>query len=894
MRTKSTLFFLFCISLFCRADEIALDHYQDQNAEIQANTEVHLTAKSNAIVNSTVNLKDETSWLYFDNIRPAVVVADYQSQIFINGEALDPGVNARVSIYKYGTVIIPHTPGYQPLEVFTEKGFSGNSMKIGLSVYNKNLGDFNNAIKSFKLKKGYMATFANNADGTGYSRVYIADKEDLLVEELPKLLNGTVSFIRTFAWDWVTKKGWCGGDPALSDMLDCTWYYSWSADKNSTLSHEYVPIRQTRDWPSWSEINANNTATHLLGYNEPDHTEQHGGEIIPVDYAIAEWPKMMESGLRLGSPATTDFNWLYEFIRKCDSLNYRVDYVAIHAYWNSKSPANWYKDLKTVYEKTGRPIWITEWNNGANWTHEWWPDGVAEQQQKQLTDIKGIMQVLDTASFVERYSIYNWVEDKRAMILNGQMTPAGEFYKANLSGMAFNRNKEVIPHWNILNANLSLNLSSENNDPLLSWIDPNEGLTGKYQIIRQEDDNPAEIKTELDASQSKYEDLDVMGRVGKISYQVSLFPADGSSVMYSNVVTYFLSSVNSNLQYGQTSASDNNWYFHKLRQNYDQIPTVLFGTPSNNSMSPMSMRVKSLSAKNFLFHFDTWKYIEGSTFSKQEKIAYTVLPEGSYDLGGIKLQTGTVKSVSAGWKKVAFAQPFDVVPVVFTTQTTERSDYATTIAVRNVTKEGFEVSQQKERTQNDITTVTPNTNICYWAATPGSALLNGQKINVGVTAENAVGGIYSSKKIEFNETISNPLVFCGMQTSNDSIASTLKYNSLTDKSVNIFKQRENSKGGNPNSAVGETVGWMVLENSNLSSIAVNEAESLYRIYPNPAKDIVNISGIYGDPLKVVVYDLAGKKVLEQMVSGQINVASLAKGCYILNINNAVKIKLIKE
>lgn len=131
-------------------------------------------------------------------------------------------------------------------------------------------------------------------------------------------------------------------------------------------------------------------------------------------------------------------------------MNYRVDFVALHCYWGGKSPQNWYNDLKYIHERTGRPLWITEWNNGANWTTEWWPDAskayTDANARKQLNDLKGILQVLDTASFVERYFIYDWVQDCRAMVLNGQLTLAGAYYSANKSQIAYNGNREVVPH----------------------------------------------------------------------------------------------------------------------------------------------------------------------------------------------------------------------------------------------------------------------------------------------------------------------------------------------------------------------------------------------------------------------------------------------------------------
>ena len=49
---------------------------------------------------------------------------------------------------------------------------------------------------------------------------------------------------------------------------------------------------------------------------------------------------MMESGLRLGTPAIADnLNWLYSFLDECKKRNYRVDYVAVHAYWGGSGGA---------------------------------------------------------------------------------------------------------------------------------------------------------------------------------------------------------------------------------------------------------------------------------------------------------------------------------------------------------------------------------------------------------------------------------------------------------------------------------------------------------------------------------------------------------------------------
>ena len=54
----------------------------------------------------------------------------------------------------------------------------------------------NNSFKSFKLKRGYMVTFALGKSGWGYSRCVIADQEDL------EMVDGADTFL-----DYLTEDG---------------------------------------------------------------------------------------------------------------------------------------------------------------------------------------------------------------------------------------------------------------------------------------------------------------------------------------------------------------------------------------------------------------------------------------------------------------------------------------------------------------------------------------------------------------------------------------------------------------------------------------------------------------------------------------------------------------
>lgn len=460
-----------------------------------------------------------------------------------------------------------------PLEVFTEENFGGTSQQYEIVTRYQNLGEFDNKIKSFKLKQGYMVTFASNSDGTGYSRVFIAQNADLLVPVMPSYLKGTVSFIRTMVWhDNVTKKGLAGGSADELAALKTTWYYNWNSGLDSTPDREYVPIRQTFWWPGFEAAYTKEGYTHLLGYNEPDRPDQAN---ISVDTAISGWPGLLQSGLRLGSPAPSDpwNGWLQSFLTKCDQLNYRVDAAVMHCYWY-KSAAQWKSDLEYLYTVFKRPFWITEWNIGANWTGNNFPDGSVKLTDanaiKHKNDIAAVLNVLDNLDFVERYSIYNWVEDSRAMFVviddafktrnpdwanyqwlktapviatwNGGysvLTPAGEYYANNASKKAYNPTFEYISAYKPLEETLSYKLSADYKNVVLSWSGKNNDLVKKYVVERR---LQGEMDFSLFSEISDYSVLSVSDVVPATAsfaeYRLKVVGKDDAVSTYSAVVSF--------------------------------------------------------------------------------------------------------------------------------------------------------------------------------------------------------------------------------------------------------------------------------------------------------------------------------------------------------------------
>lgn len=68
----------------------------------------------------------------------------------------------------------------------------------------------------------------------------------------------------------------------------------------------------------------------------------------------------------------------------------------------------------------------------------------------------------------------------------------------------------------------------------------------------------------------------------------------------------------------------------------------------------------------------------------------------------------------------------------------------------------------------------------------------------------------------------------------------------------------------------------------LSSTSFSQIDGL-KIYPNPAKNILNITTDLNSTKNVEIYDMIGKKVLVENTQTQVNVSSLVTGMYIVKI-----------
>ena len=331
------------------------------------------------------------------------------------------------------------------LKAYSEYGFTGDEFGVRCGYYNGDLDTLDNKMVSFKLEKGYMATFAQDVDGLGVSKVYIA--QDAALElNLPAELQRSISFIRVSPWFSVGKKGSVGkkswSDP---ENYNAEWYYNWGMgvpDQNSGFSTpevQYVPMSWSKgDFWTGSEpverVGKNMALNHHLAFNEPDNEGQSN---LTVEAALEAYPKLLASGLRLGSPGVenvqynpssdswADDGWIKQFMDSCVARGYRVDFIAAHDYIR-RSTSQFIERFQVLHERYDIPVWVTEYNYGNPSIGS--ADLTEEIGYKNVT---AMTLALEEADFIERYNWYYFFSGSTGYggMMNDTLTSLGKFYR---------------------------------------------------------------------------------------------------------------------------------------------------------------------------------------------------------------------------------------------------------------------------------------------------------------------------------------------------------------------------------------------------------------------------------------------------------------------------------
>ena len=426
----------------------------------------------------SITFESNKSWIRLFNVEPNSAFYYYHDNFFQQDQLLSYPENLRIDNYYYdGSIIRPNQENNSFLTVFSDFNLNGEFANI--SIDNVHIDEsipnnLNDEISSFILKKGYMATLAENNDGSGNSKVFIASEQDIVIEQLSNYLNNKISFVRVIPWNWVSKKGTAGDIQYMNN----NWFYKWSNNGNSDLDREYTPMAWGKgaadDNNDIEIIKSKYKSTHILGFNEPDDCNGQSGQygnMCVVDTSLTYYKNLLKTGLRMVSPACRQgaaFDWLNEFNSKAIDEKIRIDVIAVHWYDWASNPENspnanpqdvynrFVNYLQSVNEMYGLPIWITEFNANRH-RNEW-----VHRQFLQLA-----LPFLEETTYIERYSFFPpTTQVANFFDSNNNFTQIGELYNGFVSTKSIPETRYVS----------SSNLDSENYDFEQIECNPDNGF----------------------------------------------------------------------------------------------------------------------------------------------------------------------------------------------------------------------------------------------------------------------------------------------------------------------------------------------------------------------------------------------------------------------------------
>ena len=426
----------------------------------------------------------EHSVIIFKSVKPSVVISTWLKYIKINGVAAVDNTNCQVKMHNKGTIILPYpSSGALPLICYSGPNYTGTACYTYTTGsnggYMRSLTNDNllNNIRSFKLRRGYMVTFATGTAGYGYSRCFIADKEDLEMD-LPPVLFGKVSSYRLFRWQDFGKSGIANNtDSTTCDKLNVQGCYTYNAGGNMLPDVEWIPHKIHKNWPGIAECGSTEYACTMKTDNEPANSNDDTP--ASVSEVLNYWEDAMRTGLRLCSPSSHDggYVWQEDFMNAIDERGWRCDILDMHCYWVTSS----FSSLNSYYNKYKRPIWVTEWLWGASWNSNGaFGSGATESQI--ISNTSSILNTLNNAAYVERY--FYWNSESKGKIYNNGLTTLGQAYAATDGGLGYNKAYEYVPKV-VINTPYALEITADGNDISLNWKDKNGDIIDEILVQYQ-------------------------------------------------------------------------------------------------------------------------------------------------------------------------------------------------------------------------------------------------------------------------------------------------------------------------------------------------------------------------------------------------------------------------
>ena len=229
-------------------------------------------------------------------------------------------------------------------------------------------------------------------------------------------------------------------------------------------------------------------------------------------------------------------------------------------------------------------------------------------------------------------------------------------------------------------------------------------------------------------------------------------------------------------------------------------PVVVAPTLSFDGTNPASPRVRNVTDAGFEMAVEEWAYLDGRHLG--ERIGCFVTDPGAYGTAnGRQFVVGTVRSTHR-WTSAAFSRQFDSTPIVLSNAVTVNGRQPVVTRQRNVTASGFDVRLQEEEAEGPHL----EERIGYLAVEEGADTIDGRSYE----ARGGIGVGSNWQTITFDGSYQRPVFLADMQTTRGTNTTTVRYRNLSESSVEVTVEEEQSEDSETNH-LKERVGYLVIE-----------------------------------------------------------------------------------
>lgn len=862
------------------------------DVELIDDVDYHITSTEPFTTTGSINIVNtDHAVVILDNLKPSLAKS-FLGFIKINGEAAKDGSNCQLKLYDRGAILLPYGgTAFRPLTVFDGEDFSGESFNTFTEGHNgsgfmKDIPSaWNNRIKSFKLKRGYMVTFALKKGGYGYSRCFIAAYEDLEMT-LPSEIAGRISSYRLFKWYDTSKVG--VSDMGASDLakLNAQTTFTWGPGSNMLPDIEVVPHHIHETWPSPGECGSVSFSPNMKTNNEPRNPSEKDGTWT-MEQILANWEALMATGMRLCTPSSWDGSdywnatgFLADFLNEIDKRGWRCDIIDLHGYWNEGSFTtnvnNWASTFK-------RPVWITEWLWGASWSGgsgifkeaSSLDNPTAADLQKNKDVVSRILNNLNGNDACERYFYWNGERNCSKILRDGNLTPAGEYFATmKTNGPGYTGYGKYIPKMPTPTAVTDLNgtFTPSTKTFTIKWTNHNGDLSLGVGLQRRVQGGKWETIYSFKGADN--EDLksvtfkDVLTAGDNYEYRV-VDTVYTKRALNSNTISLNIPATKgtNDVQYGSVSTTAGEKTYCFFGTPFDEQPAVVAGSTTYKNSAGVINNLLTISKSSGQYSYfscqnNIWT---GTTATRAETTNYIAATPGNGKIGQLNYEAGYVAkdatsisysnalSVKGEVVEVKFLQPFADVPVVMVTPIYNSESLPTIMwRVFDVTPEGFKLLLQYESTE----TKTISRKVSYFAIDKGVGFDGNDKLYTVGDAELTFKT--AQINLPYGTTLTDPIMLAQLQSYNHQAGAILRIPSVGEESAYLRMQVDATNSEmqlSTSKSATERVGYILISDGSgydaIDDIKQNSRESA----------------------DATTYDLGGRAV---------NPKSLRKGVYIIN------------